>query len=356
MITKELLDKMENGDEVYIFTVTNEKGAYAKILNLGGILQSLYVPDKNGKLDDVICGFDSATDYLTGGGCHGALIGRYGNRIKSGKFTLNGVKYQLAKNEKGINHLHGGNKGYNARIWGAVPYEKVGEQGLILTLVSPGGDERYPGALNIKVTYTLTDNNELKIHYEAKGDKDTIINMTNHSYFNLDSFDAGSVLGHYLYVAADSICEIDENLIPTGNSYAVAGTPFDFNEPAKIGARINDDDSQLKLGGGYDHHFNFSDYDGKIKLQAELYSEKSGRVMSVYTDQPGVQIYSANMMNNPVEMKNGFKQVPRAAVCLETQHAPDSPNHPNFISTTLKAGEKYDTTTIYAFGVKESII
>ncbi len=353
MITKELFGKMESGDAVYVFTVTNENGAYAKILNLGGILQSLCVPDKNGKLDDVICGFDSVEGYLTGGGYHGALIGRYGNRIKDGKFTLNKVKYQLAKNEKGITHLHGGNKGYNVKIWGAVPYEKVGEQGIILTLVSPAGDERYPGALNIKVTYTLTDNNELKIHYEAKGDKDTVINMTNHSYFNLDSFDSGSVLDHYLYIAADSITEINETLIPTGNNYAVAGTPFDFNEPTKIGARINDDDAQLKLGGGYDHNYNFTDYDGKIKLQAELYSEKSGRVMSVYTDQPGVQVYSANMMTDPVPMKGGFNQVARAAVCLETQHAPDSPNHSNFISTTLKAGEKYDTTTIYAFGVKE---
>ena len=351
MINKEFFGKKPDGSEVYAYTLTNKSGASARILTMGGIIANLYMPDRDGKLADVIFGFDSVDDYLNGGGYQGALIGRYGNRIGSGRFTLNGVTYQLAQNDNGKNHLHGGNVGFNQKLWDAVPFETSDSCGLILTLISPDGEENYPGKLDVKVTYTLTDKNELKIHYEAESDADTIVNLTNHSYFNLGGYSSGNILDHTLWVDADSITEINGDLIATGKAYPVGGTPFDFRTPEKIGARIEADDPQVKFGGGYDHNFNLNKGSTFAKA-AELYDEKSGRVMSVYTDQPGVQIYTSNMMNGDVKFKGGLSQIPRSAICLETQHAPDSPNHPEFPTTTLRAGEKYDTTTVYAFGVK----
>lgn len=351
MINKEFFGKKPDGSEVYAYTLTNKSGASARILTMGGIIANLYMPDRDGKLADVIFGFDSVDDYLNGGGYQGALIGRYGNRIGSGRFTLNGVTYQLAQNDNGKNHLHGGNVGFNQKLWDAVPFETSDSCGLILTLISPDGEENYPGKLDVKVTYTLTDKNELKIHYEAESDADTIVNLTNHSYFNLGGYSSGNILDHTLWVDADSITEINGDLIATGKAYPVGGTPFDFRTPEKIGARIEADDPQIKFGGGYDHNFNLNKGSAFAKA-AELYDEKSGRVMSVYTDQPGVQIYTSNMMNGDVKFKGGLSQIPRSAICLETQHAPDSPNHPEFPTTTLRAGEKYDTTTVYAFGVK----
>lgn len=351
MINKELFGKKPDGSEVFAYTLTNKSGASARILTMGGIIANLYMPDRDGKLADVIFGFESVDDYLNGGGYQGALIGRYGNRIGSGRFTLNGVTYQLAQNDNGKNHLHGGNVGFNQKLWDAVPFETADSCGLILTLTSPDGEENYPGKLDVKVTYTLTDKNELKIHYEAESDADTICNLTNHSYFNLGGYSSGNILDHTLWVDADSITEIGSDLIATGKAYPVGGTPFDFRKPEKIGARIESDDPQIKFGGGYDHNFNLNKGSAFAKA-AELYDEKSGRVMSVYTDQPGVQIYTSNMMNGDVKFKGGLAQIPRSAICLETQHAPDSPNHPEFPTTTLRAGEKYDTTTVYAFGVK----
>ncbi len=351
MINKDFFGKKPDGSEVFAYTLTNKSGASARILTMGGIIANLYMPDRDGKLADVIFGFDSVDDYLNGGGYQGALIGRYGNRIGSGRFTLNGVTYQLALNDNGKNHLHGGNVGFNRKLWDAVPFETSDSCGLILTLTSPDGEENYPGKLDVKVTYTLTDKNELKIHYEAESDADTIVNLTNHSYFNLGGYSSGNILDHTLWVDADSITEINGDLIATGKAYPVGGTPFDFRKPEKIGARIEVDDPQIKFGGGYDHNFNLNKGSAFAKA-AELYDEKSGRVMSVYTDQPGVQIYTSNMMNGDVKFKGGLSQIPRSAICLETQHAPDSPNHPEFPTTTLRAGEKYDTTTVYAFGVK----
>lgn len=352
MITKELFGKKPCGCEVYAYTLTNKNGASAEILTMGGILRKLIMPDRDGNMADVVCGFDSVEGYLTGGGYHGALIGRYGNRIANGRFTLNGITYQLALNEGGKCHLHGGAEGFNVKIWDAVPFEKVGEQGLILTHTSTEDDENYPGTLKVKVTYTLTDNNELKIRYEATCDKDTVINLTNHSYFNMAGFDSGLVLDQYLWINSDEITEVGAGLIPTGNSYKVAGTPFDFNEAKPIGDGIDSDNEQIKLGLGFDHNFILKDFDGTVKKQIEMYDEKSGRVMSIFTDQPGVQFYSGNVMNEPVDMKDGMKQVPRSGVCLETQHAPDSPNHAGFPSTKLRVGEKYDTTTILAFSTR----
>ena len=351
MITKELFGKKPCGCEVYAYTLTNKNGASVRILTMGGIIQQINMPDRDGKFADLICGYDTVEGYLTGGGYHGALIGRYGNRIANGRFALNGITYQLAQNSGISNHLHGGKVGFNQKIWDAVPFEKAGECGLILKMTSPDGDENYPGKLDVTVTYTLTDENALSIHYEAETDKDTIVNMTNHAYFNLGGFDSGDILDELLWVDSDSITEVDENLIPTGKAYPVAGTPFDFNKPEKVGARIDDDDPQIKFGKGYDHNYNLKTHGIAAKV-AELYDPKSGRVMDVITDQPGVQIYAANMMNGEVPFKKGVKQEPRHAICLETQHAPDSPNHPDFPTTTLKVGQKYDTTTTYVFSVR----
>lgn len=353
MITKALFGKMPCGREVYSYTVTNKNGASAEVLTMGGILRSLIMPDRNGEVADVVCGFDSVEDYLTDKGFHGSLVGRYANRIDNGRFTVNGETYQLAINDRGCNHLHGGPGGFNTKIWDAAPYEKVGEQGVILSLVSEDGEENYPGEMHVKVTYTLTDENELKIHYEAACDKDCILNMTNHAYFNLAGFNSGSVLEQHLFINAGKFTEINGNLIPTGNTPSVVDTPFDFTTAKPIGADIDcTDHEQIKIGGGYDHNLIFNGWDGTVKLQAEMYDEKSGRVMGIYTDQPGLQFYSGNGMHDTVPMKGGYIPVMRGAICLETQHAPDSPNHPEWPSVLLEVGKKYDTTTIYAFSVR----
>lgn len=352
MITKELFGKMPCGCEVYEYTVTNKNGASASILTLGGILRSLYMPDRDGKMADVVCGFDSVEAYLADTSYYGSTVGRYGNRIGGGRFTLNGVTYQLAINDRGCNNLHGGIEGFNRKIWGAEPFEGTGEQGVVLTLVSPDGEENYPGTLEVKVTYTLTDENELKIRYEATSDKDTILNMTNHSYFNLAGYDSGAVTDQLLQISADTYTEVSDVLIPTGKAPKVEGTAFDFRVAKPIGKDIDANEAQVKIGEGYDHNFNFTEWDGSLRKQAEMYDEKSGRVMSVITDQPAIQLYSGNGMGADIPFKGGVKQVRRGAICLETQHAPDSPNNPDWPTTTLRAGEKYDTTTVYAFSVR----
>lgn len=345
MITKELFGKMPRGEEIYVYTVANKNGAYFKVLNLGGILKELWMPDRDGKLSDVVCGFDNIDGYLEDDGYYGAVIGRFANRIRCGRFTLNGMTYQLALNENGVNHIHGGNNGFNKKLWNVVPYEKVGQRGVILTCISEDGDENYPGALIVKVVYSITDNNELKIEYTASTDKDTLVNLTNHSYFNLDGAGSGTVLDHYLTLNSDGICETDEKKVPTGNILSVSGTAFDFREKCKLGDRISSVESPIS--DGYDHCYFLNDYDGSVKLQAELYSERSGRVMSVYTDKPCIQLSTVNTMGK-TEEKHPFN----GAVCLATQHAPDSPNHDEFPSTKLRVGEKYKTTTVYAFSVK----
>lgn len=352
MITKELFGKKPCGCEVYAYTLTNKAGASVQILTMGGIIRKLNMPDREGNIADVVCGFDSVENYLADTSYQGAIIGRYGNRIANGRFTLNGITYQLAINDGEKNHLHGGIEGFNVKIWDAEPFENVGEQGVILSLVSEDCEENYPGTLTVHVTYTLTDSNELKIRYEATCDKDTIINMTNHTYFNLGGFDSGSVADQYLYINADHFTEISDILIPTGKTPMVYGTPFDFRAAKPIGKDIDADNEQIKYCTGYNHNFILNDHDGSIKKQAEMYDAKSGRVMSVYTDQPGLQFYSGNDLNGATPMKGGMKQAARMAISLETQHAPDSPNHESWPSTKLRVGEKYDTTTVYAFSVR----
>ena len=349
---KNLFGKLPCGAEVYAYTFTTNKGASVTILNYGGIINKLIMPDRDGKLADVICGFDEIEGYLESDGYQGALIGRYGNRIADGKFTLNGKEYTLPKNDNGLKTLHGGNVGFDKKIWDVVPFLEADKGGLELTLVSPDGEEGFPGCLKVKVTYTFREDNSLAIRYEATTDADTVVNLTNHTYFNLCGYDFGTNSTHYMMIDADYITEIDDILIPTGKKYAVEGTPFNFRAPKKIGDGIDDiSDNQIKLGGGYDHNF-ILNADGTVKKVCEVYAEETGRVMSVYTNQPGVQFYSGNFLSHPHPFKGGFKQIKRAAFCLETQHAPDAPNHPEFESTVLRPGEKYDYTTVYAFGVK----
>ena len=350
---KTLFGKLPCGAEVYAYTFTNNSGASVTILNYGGIINKLIMPDRDGKLADVICGFDEIEGYLESDGYQGALIGRYGNRIANGKFTLNGKEYTLPLNDNGKKTLHGGNVGFDKKIWDTTPFLEADNGGLVMKLVSPDGEEGFPGCLTVTVTYTFREDNSIAIRYEAQTDADTVLNLTNHTYFNLCGYDFGTNYTNYMKIDADYILEVDELLIPTGKKYPVEGTPFDFRTAKTIGDDIDDtSDKQIELGGGYDHHYVFNNVDGTVKKLCEVYAEETGRVMSVYTNQPGVQFYSGNFLSHPHPFKGGFKQVKRAAFCLETQHEPDAPNHPDFTSTVLKPGEKYDYTTVYAFSVK----
>lgn len=329
---------MPNGCKVYSYKLTNKSGASVKILNLGGIIAEINIPDSKGAFSDVVCGFDSVEGYLNGGGYQGALIGRYANRISDGKFTLNGTEYKLFKNENGAIHLHGGKEGFNAKIWDVKGVSSKDSDTLILNYKSVDGEEGYPGNLDVTVEYTFDSDSALTLRYIAKSDKDTVCSMTNHSYFNLSGFASCDINTHTMWLDSDIYTECDENLLPIKN-VSVEGTKFDFRVPKKI----TDD---------YDHNFMLNIDDGKITRVAELYDEASGRCIELFTDLPAIQFYTANFMNWDVLFKNGVKQVPHTAVCLETQFVPDSPNHPEFPSTVLHAGETYDHTTIFKFGIK----
>ncbi len=341
--------KTIDGKQTDLFVLKNKNNVQAAITNYGGRLVSLLVPDKNGKLTDVSVGFGNVEDYTKGSDTFfGATIGRYGNRIAKGKFKLEGKEYTLVTNN-GANHLHGGNKGFSRVVWDA---KQVDDKTLELTYVSKDMEEGYPGNLNVKVTYTLTDDNELRIGYEATTDKTTIVNLTNHTFFNLNGEGSGDILGHQLQVSADRYNPVDSTLIPTGIE-PVKGTPFDFNQSTAIGARIKDEHQQLKYGGGYDHNFVLTGGGGKeLKKVATAVGDKSGIAMDVLTIEPGLQFYSGNFMESGHTLKNGSKDAYRTAFCLETQHFPDSPNQPAFPSTTLKPGQTYATTTVYKFSAK----
>ncbi|MBE6535922.1 MAG: galactose mutarotase [Ruminococcaceae bacterium] len=351
-IEKNLFGTLADGREVYAFTLKNVNGMSAKILNYGGTIVELNVADKNGSFADVVGGYDSLDSYVYGDGYQGALIGRFGNRINKGKFTLEGVDYTLFINN-GENHLHGGEFGFDKKIWDAEAID--GDEPVIgLHIVSPDGDEGYPGNLDVTVTYKLTRENGLSIHYEATTDKATPINLTNHTYFNLGGYNSGSIHSHMLTLDADTYLPTDERLIPTGELRSVFGTPFDFRTPKRIGEDINSDNFDIKLGGGYDHCLNF--IGGKTAepvKRGELYDEKSGRVMSLYTNQPCVQLYTGNFLaNEKYPFKGGYPQSIQTFVCLETQHMPDSINQSNFTDCVLRPGEKYDFTTEYRFSKK----
>src|SRR3989441_5419349 len=349
-VKKESFGKTSDGQGVDIYTLTNSHGVEARIINYGGIVTSLKVPDRNGKLDDVVLGFDNLDDYLKGRTYLGAIIGRYGNRIAKGRFTLNGVEYKLAVNN-GENHLHGGLKGFDKVVWQARVLKMPNGAALELTYLSRDGEEGYPGNLSVKVIYTLTNANELKIDYSATTDKDTIINLTHHSYFNLAGQGNGDILNHRLYINASRFTPIDAESIPTGGIRSLSGTPFDFTRMKAIGERINADNEQLKFGSGYDHNFVLNGKMGVLRIAAKVYEPTTGRVMEVLTTEPGIQFYSGNFLDGTLTGKRGKVYQRRSAFCLETQHYPDSPNKPNFPSAVLRKGARYHTTTIYRFSV-----
>jgi aldose 1-epimerase len=339
--------KMPDGTEAHLYTLTNQKGMQASITEYGGTLVSLKVPDAKGGLTDVVAGFDDLSGYLKDPPYFGALVGRYGNRIGGAKFKLNGVEYQLAKNN-GENSLHGGNRGFDKVVWstkGVTP----GTQSIELSYLSKDGEEGYPGNLQTTVTYTLTDANEIRIDYRATTDKDTVLNLTNHSYFNLAGQGEGDILGHEVMLDADRFTPVDKGLIPTGELRPVANTPFDFRKPVAIGARIDADEEQIKLGQGYDHNFVLNHSGATPALAARVREPKTGRVMEVLTTQPGLQFYTGNFLDGTIRGKGGKVYGRRSAFCMETQHFPDSPNKPSFPSTVLKPGQEFRSTTIYRF-------
>ncbi len=351
MIEKKLFGTLPTGEQVFIYTLTNKNGLEAKIINYGATIVSLTTPDKNNKFDDIVMGYDNLEDYINGSSYFGCIVGRFGNRINKGKFKLDGVEYQLTIND-GVNHLHGGTIGFNKVLWNAEPILTDSSQSLKLIYHSKDGEQGYPGNLTIEVIYTLNNNNEIVIDYSATTDKPTIINPTHHSYFNLSGSFENTILNHELYIDADYITTVNDQLIPTGELMRVEGTPFDFKTFHKIGERINQQHQQLIFGKGYDHNWVLNNYNGKVRKVAELYEPVSGRAMEVLTDQPGIQFYSGNFLNKSIKGKNGVTYDYRTGLCLETQHFPDSPNHSDFPSVILKPREKYTQKTIYRFLVK----
>jgi len=338
-------NKIIDQKQVHLYTLKNKNGMEALITNFGGRLVSLYVPDKSNKLIDVIQGFSSVEGYQKSTEPYfGATIGRYGNRIAKGKFVLEGKSYTLYLNN-GPNTLHGGKKGFQDVMWDAVQPDS---SSIELSYLSKDMEEGFPGNLKVKVIYTLTDDNSLKISYQASTDKTTIVNLTNHAFFNLNGENSGTILNHRVQIKADRYTPIDSTFIPTGSLEDVAGTPFDFRKGYLIGSRINDHNEQLSNGKGYDHNFVLNPHSTRTSV-ASVIGDKSGIVMEVFTDQPGLQFYSGNFMQAKNTMKGGHKDEYRTAFAMETQHFPDSPNQPSFPSTVLKPGEVYQSTSVYKF-------
>jgi aldose 1-epimerase len=340
-----------DGTRVDLYTLRNATGIEARIATLGGVITVLRAPDRSGVLDDVVLGHDEVGGYAPNRGYLGALVGRYANRMAGGTFTLDGTKYLLARNN-GPNHLHGGARGWDQAVWRAKPFERESEAGVVLTHTSKDGDEGYPGTVSAEVTYTLTDRNSLRVDYRATTDKATVINLTQHSYFNLAGARAADILGHELTIDADRYTPVDDALIPTGELVPVAGTPFDFRTPTAIGARIANDDVQLKRGRGYDHNFVLTRQGDGLSLAARVYEPLTGRTLEIATTEPGIQFYSGNFLDGTITGKGGRAYGHRSGFCLETQHFPDSPNHPDFPSTVLRPGAQYQSTTVFTFGVR----
>ncbi len=352
MITKHLFGTLDGGTDIYTYTMKNKNGMSVRVSEFGGALVEVRVPDRWGRMTDVIGGYDSLRDYVLGDGYQGALIGRVGNRIAKGKFNLDGKNYSLFINN-GPNSLHGGKLGFSHKIWSVKPVDGD-EPKLILTLTSPDGEESYPGTLTVTVTYALLASNALSIHYEATTDKKTIVNLTNHTYFNLGGYASGKVFDHVLQMDVDRYLPTDENLIPTGELRSVDGTPFDFREPKTIGRDFDMENEDIKLAGGYDHCLCFAGGETKEPvLRVTAYEPNSGRMMQVFTNQPCVQFYTGNFLTNSEHpFKGGYPQNQQALFCLETQKMPDAINHSNFDNVVLNPGETYDYTTIYQFSVK----
>jgi len=338
-----------DGAPVFVYTLRNKNGVEARILNYGGIIQSLKVPDKAGHLGDIVLGYDHLNGYLTNSPYFGAMIGRYGNRIAKGHFTLDGVGYTLAVNN-GPNSLHGGVRGFDKVIWQAKPGSSDLGQTLELTYVSHDGEEGYPGTLTVKAVYTLTADNSLRLEYTATTDKDTVLNLTQHSYFNLAG--SGDILGHVVYLNSDKFTPVDSTLIPTGELKPVDGTPFDFRTPTAIGSRIGQADEQLKFGNGYDHNWVINHPMGEFALDARITEPSTGRVMEIWSTEPGLQFYTGNFLDGTMTGKAGHVYQFRNGFCMEPQHYPDSPNQTGFPSAVLHPGQTYHNTIAYHFSVK----
>jgi aldose 1-epimerase len=340
----------QDGRHVNLYTLTNSHGVEIKAMNYGGIIISIKVPDRKGQIADIVLGHDKLEGYIPNPPYFGAIVGRYANRIANGEFTLDGKTYHLPKND-GPNTLHGGtDKTFNKVVWDAEPLK--GKTGVAFSYLSRDGDDGFPGNLHMKVTYTLTDSNELVIDYEATTDKATPINVSQHSYFNLKGQGDGDILDHEIMINADRFTPVDKNLIPTGELRPVKGTPFDFTKPTKIGSRIDDNYEQLVLGHGYDHNFVINRKGSGLVLAARVYEPTTGRVLEVSTTQPGVQFYTGNFLDGTITGKDDKVYKRRYGFCLETQHFPDSPNHPSFPNTILKPGEKFHQTTVFKFSAK----
>ena len=341
-IRKESFGQSPDGEGVDLYTLTNANGLRARITNYGAILVSLEVPDRDGDLADITLGYDTLDGYIKRGSFFGATVGRYANRIGGAGFVLNGIEYKLAANN-GPNHIHGGKKGFDKVVWNAEQIETADAVGVKLTYLSKDGEEGYPGNLDCTVIYTLTSNDELKISYEAETDKTTVLNLTNHSYYNLAGQGTGDILGHELMLNADSYTVVDEGLIPTGEIRSVKDSPMDFTSPMSIGSRIG------QVGKGYDHNYVLNSGGGGLALCARVHEPASGRVMEVHTTEPGVQLYTGNFLNGSITGKDGKVYNKHYAFCLETQHFPDSPNKPHFPSVVLEPGQKYTTVTVHKF-------
>jgi aldose 1-epimerase len=347
---------MADGRGVELFTLRNANGIELEVTNYGGIITSLRTPDRNGAMGDIVLGFETIEPYVAGTPYFGAIIGRYGNRIGDGRFTLEGETHQLTMND-GPNHLHGGAKGFDKVVWEAEPFEDEVGRGVVFRYTSPAGEEGYPGTLQATVTYTLTDADELIVDYLGTADAATPVNLTQHSYFNLAAPGSGAgsggtdILGHELTINASTYTPVNETLIPTGEIASVEGTPFDFRQATAIGARIEADHPQLAAGGGYDHNWVLDRTGGGLELAARVVEPTSGRTLEIRTTEPGIQFYSGNFLDGTITGKDGVTYVHRSGFCLETQHYPDSPNKPSFPSTILRPGEEYRSRTVFSFDV-----
>jgi aldose 1-epimerase len=351
-IAQEPFGRTPDGRAISIVTLRNQNGVEVRVMSYGAIIVSLKTPDRSGQSADIVLGHDEAAGYFPNPTFFGAVVGRYGNRIAKGRFSLDGHDYTLPTNN-GPNSLHGGTTGWDQALWEADPFQSKDGPGVVLTHTSPDGDQGYPGTVKAKVTYTLTDDDRLRIEYSATTDKPTVINLTQHSYFNLSAGASPDILSHQLMINAAQYTPVDDTLIPTGEIASVDHTPFDFRTPTAIGARIGDQDVQLTRGKGYDHNFVLTRVNaGDLELAARVQEPTSGRTLEVLTTQPGLQFYSGNFLDGTITGKGGVKYGLRSGFCLETQHFPDSPNHPTFPSTVLRPGETYASTTVFHFGVK----
>lgn len=350
-IRTEAFGVTKNGEKVTKYILENENGMRVDFLDFGAVIQALYVPDRNGKLDDVVLGFEDIRGYETNGSGLGAFIGRHANRIADAKVTIAGKEYSLEENDRG-NNLHGGDPGFHKVMYEAETFEDEGSQSVEFSRLSPDMEQGFPGNLDVTVTYTLTSENELLIEYLAVSDRDTVVNLTNHSYFNLSGHASGSVMGHQVMICADQFTSTDDTMIPTGVE-DVAGTPMDFTSMKTVGQDIHADYKPLLQGGGYDHNYVLSPSGDEVEKAAEVYDEKSGRVMEVFTNLPGLQFYSANFLDEPEYGKEGKKYGKREGLCFETQFFPNACNDSRFQTSILRAGQEYDYATIYKFSVRK---